>query len=209
MPSRLDANVNRKKTLETNILLHLFSLSRKPNDSNCPQCRKPINNQTIHPVFMDVNDGAASDQMLATQISSLSDLMKNRDSRCEATMVQMQESLERITLSMSAFEYQNQLLRQENEELKRKVDVVSAAPSNKGSGSKESHKAKDAQIALLLKENGELRAQRAETSREMCRIREQISDLKNSTKSDQRPLNGTEPRPEKLTLKFDNINDKL
>lgn len=155
------------------------------------------------------------DQMLTTQISSLSDLMKSRDQKSEETMTRMMDSLEKMTVSMSAFEYQNQLLRQSNEDLKKQVEVLHAGSqsgSKPSSGdSKDSHKTKDATIATLLKENGELRAQRAETTREMFAIREQISQLKNNAKGEnKRPLrDGNEPRQQNLTLKFDNVNDKL
>lgn len=163
-----------------------------------------------------MSDSAANDQLLAAQVSSLSDLMKTRDKKTEVAMKQMQESLEKMSITMKAFETQNEKLRNENEELKSNNSAqrgLALQPDSKSAPTanfKEVLKVKEATINSLMKENAEMRAQRIENTREMNAVRAQIDQLKNAAKGEKRRLGeGDEPRQQNLTLKFDNVNDKL
>lgn len=184
--------------------------------NSCPKCRKPITLQTIHPIFIDLSDSAVTDQLLAAQVSSLTDMMRSRDKKTEDAMKQMQESLEKMSITMKRFETQNEKLRTENEELKsvslaqRGLALQPEASSASTANYKEVLKVKDATINSLMKENAEMRAQRIENTREMNAVRSQIDQLKNASTGEMRRLGeGEEPRQLNLTLKFDQVNDKL
>lgn len=164
---------------------------------------------------MDIGENAAL-EMLTVQVSSLSDMMKSRDKKTEDAMKQMQESLEKMSITMRTFETNNEKLKTENEDLKSNsigqkglaIQLDPKAASN--ANYKEVLKSKDATIAALMKENQEMRTQRTENTREMNAIREQVNQLKNAAKGEKRRLGeADEPRQQNLTLKFDNVNDKL
>lgn len=110
---------------------------------------------------------------------------------------------------MSAFEFQNQTLRTENNDLKELIKGLEAE-NRTVDQSKSQMKTKDIAIANLQKEITDLKSQRAETTNEMSSIREQINQLKQTAKGNKRPLQvSNEQKPQPLTLKFDDFNDKL
>lgn len=117
---------------------------------------------------------------------------------------------------MSAFEFQNQTLRAENAEMKELIKGLEAEnrtvvkSKNDSVGLQAQVKTKDLTIANLQKEITDLKSQRAETTNEMSSIREQINQLKQTAKGNKRPLQvSNEQKPQPLTLKFDDFNDKL
>lgn len=180
--------------------------------AECPQCRKPTNTTTIHPIYLKLDQAGVNEQLILTRISDVADFSSKRDKKLDSTFKTLSDSLEKITVSMSAFEYQNELMRKENAELKQEMNnykqqVIS---KNESSPSKELIKAKDFTIASLQKEVTDLKAQRAATTREMNSIREQINILKASAKGERVPLKDkNEQKPHTLTLKFDDFSDKL
>ena len=154
-----------------------------------------------------------NEQMILTKIDSIADAVKGN--KHEQSMASLAVSLEQLTKSMSTFEYQNQLLRTENANIKatsaaleEEIKAISCS-NNLSTDAKELMKIKDSTIKNLHKEITELKNQRADTTREMAIIREQIAQLKAATKGENRfQRGGAEPR-QALTLKFDNLNDKL
>lgn len=196
----------------------------------CPDCRQPMNDKTIHKIFLKMDDNQvrkpifylcydsrfhinifrlSSYQLLLTGLNDIRILFNGQEKKNDNMFKTLTDALEKITVSMSALEYQNELLRKENKEQKQ----MGAADGNskESSSMKEQMKAKDFMVANLQKEVNDLKSQRAETTREMNSIREQINHLKATAKGEKRdPLkDANEQKPKKLTLTFDNVSDKL
>lgn len=132
--------------------------------------------------------------------------MEKREKASAEMFQQLAASMAAITESVKSFEYQNELLRRENTDLKgAEVSVKIGADSI---AMKEQMKAKDFMIANLQKEINDLKNKRAETTREMNSIREQINLLKATAKGEKRNI-VDHPKSQSLTLKFDDFSDKL
>lgn len=180
------------------------------SEKNCPQCRKPITENIIHPIYLEIEQSGISEQVLMTRIADLTITIENRDKK-------LMDSLEKITISMSAFEYQNEMLKKQNNELREMMKGLenenkSVVTSKQDSAAmKEQIKVKDLVISNLQKEVNALKSQRAETTREMNDIHEQINQLKATAKGESKraPLKDSNDQQRSFTLKFDNFNDKL
>lgn len=192
------------------LTFHIFNSNKE-----CPQCRKPTTVQTIHQIFLKTEQAGVNEQLILTRISDIADGVNKRDKKFDATFKTLTDSLEKITVSMSAFEYQNELLRKENAELKNVVKILESdgkqnvTNKNDSSSLKDTMKAKDFMIANLQKEVNDLKAQRADTTREMNSIREQINILKATAKGERAPLKEKNDQKQTITLKFDDFSDKL
>ena len=109
--------------------------------------------------------------------------------------------------SFKKFEYQNDMLKRENADMKTGSDNLPKG-SDTAAAAKEQMKTKDFMIVNLQKEVTDLKSKRAETTREMNAIREQINNLKAAAKGEIRNP-AVESRTQSLTLKFDDFSDKL
>lgn len=183
---------------------------------SCPACRTILGETSIHPLFLDINTQGGNDQLILTRIADININIEKRDKKYDDIFTQLTDALEKITMSMSSFEYQNEMLRNENTEMKQLVKGLEnenktiAVNKSESSSTKEQMKAKDFMIVNLQKEVNDLKSQRAETTREMSSIREQIIQLKSTAKGEKRgPLKDVNERSQILTLKFDNLSDKL
>lgn len=155
-------------------------------------------------------------QLLLTRVGDIADSINKRDKKNDDYFQQLTDSLEKITASISAFEFQNELLRKENGDLKEVLKVaeaerqINALSKSDSSTMKEFMKAKDQMIVNLQKEVNDLKSQRSDTTREMNLIREQINTLKATAKGERVPLKDkNEQKQAPLTLKFDDFSDKL
>lgn len=119
---------------------------------------------------------------------------------------QLTTAMAKISENMKAFEFQNEMLRKENTELKSQGTEASSKGDT--AAIKEQMKNKDFMITNLQKEVNDLKNKRAETTREMNAIREQINLLKATAKGEKRNI-VEQPKPQSLTLKFDDFSDKL
>lgn len=162
---------------------------------------------------MDIEQSGLNEQLLRTGLADIA----ARDKKNSDFLSQLTDSLEKITISISTFEYQNDILRKENAEIKQLVKGLenenkTIASSHKASASMmEQMKAKDFMIKNLQKEVTDLKSQRADTAREMKGIHDQINQLKAAAKGENKrdPLRDVNERGQSLTLKFDNFNDKV
>lgn len=182
----------------------------------CPQCRKTTTIHTIHPIYLKIEQAGVNEQLILTRISDIADFSDKRDKKLDTTFKTLTDSLEKITVSMSAFEYQNERLKKENADLSNIIKTLendskqNVVSKNDSSTMKEQMKTKDFVIASLQKEVNDLKAQRADTTREMNTIREQINVLKATAKGERIPLKDkNEQKSQTLTLKFDDFSDKL
>lgn len=147
------------------------------------------------------------------KIDSLGDELKRKDKKLEDMVSSFSEKL---TMTMSSVEHQNEVFRKEIEE-QREMSIAMeetrfANNKNIPADTKELLKVKDVMIKNLQKEVLDLKTQRAETTREMTKIQEQITLLKNAAKGD--PKRSTlrdqiERSRAPLTMKLDNQNSKL
>jgi len=184
----------------------------------CPQCRKPATDASVHQIFLEIDQGGVINELVLTRINDVASSNEKHDEK-NATMFQhLTDSLEKIATTTSAFEAQNEHLRKENNELKQMLKAIendkkmNSVSKNDASSLKDEMKNKDFVIATLQKEVTDLKAQRAETTREMNSIREQINSLKQTAKGERVPLkdkNDQKSQPQTLTLKFDDFSDKL
>lgn len=141
-----------------------------------------------------------------TRIADIHIAMEKREKNNAEMTQQLTDSMKVIAESMNTFEFQNDMLRKENAELK---SVSDGTTKNDPGAMKEQMKAKDYMIANLQKEVNDLKTKRAETTREMNLIREQINLLKSAAKGEKRGPTIEQPRHQSLTLKFDDFSDKL
>lgn len=176
-----------------------------------------LDEKCIHPLFLEIDQQAGNEQLLLTRIADININIEKRDKKYDVIFSQLTDSLEKITMSMSSFEYQNEVLRKDNTEMKQLMKGLEnenksiASTKHESSSMKEQVKAKDFMIANLQKEVNDLKIQRAETTREMSSIREQIDQLKLSAKGEAKrdPLREVSKQGNILTLKFDNLSDKM
>ena len=141
-----------------------------------------------------------------TRISDINITMEKNEKVHGEMYQQILNSMATMNESFKKFEYQNDMLRRENADLKTGSENLP-----KGSDTvalKEQMKMKDFMVANLQKEVTDLKSKRAETTREMNTIREQINHLKAAAKGEKRNP-AVESKSQSLTLKFDDFSDKL
>ena len=141
-----------------------------------------------------------------TRISDINITMEKNEKIHGEMYQQILNSMATMNESFEKFEYQNDMLRRENADLKTGSENLP-----KGSDTvalKEQMKMKDFMVANLQKEVTDLKSKRAETTREMNTIREQINHLKAAAKGEKRNP-AVESKSQSLTLKFDDFSDKL
>lgn len=166
---------------------------------------------------MDTESSGLNEQLLLTRLADININIEARDKNNADIFTQLSQSLEKITISMSSFEYQNEMLRKENAEMKQLIKALEnenklIGLSRKDAVSlKEQMKAKDIMIANLQKEVSDMKTQRLETTGEMKAIQEKINQLKAAAKGEKKrdPLRDINDRGQSLTLKFDDFNDKV
>jgi FtsZ-binding cell division protein ZapB len=144
-----------------------------------------------------------------TRIADINIAMEKREKNQTEMFDQMKIAMASISESMKSFEYQNEMLRKENAELKGGPDTSSVVVKNDSGAMKEQMKAKDYMIANLQKEVNDLKNKRADTTREMNIIRHQIIQLKAAAKGEKPIPDNVQQKPQSLTLKFDDFSDKL
>ena len=187
-----------------------------PN-SECPQCRKPISQNNIIQVYLDLEQSGLNEQIFLTRLSDINIKIESRDEKNEQLFMQLTDSLEKITMSISSFEYLNDMLRKENNEMKELIKGLQnenkqiASSHNESATMKEQIEEKDFMITNLQKEVNDLKSQRAETAREMKTIKEQINQLTAAAKGENKRglFRDVNERGQSLTLKFDNFNDRV
>jgi predicted RNase H-like nuclease (RuvC/YqgF family) len=113
---------------------------------------------------------------------------------------QLMSAIESMSDTLKSFQAQNEMLKKEN------IDLRTAPETSKNDSA--TLKAKDFMIANLQKEVNDLKNKRAETTREMNQIREQINVLKLAAKGEKQ-VPKSEPKAQAITLKFDDFSDKL
>lgn len=144
-----------------------------------------------------------------TNIVEINNRLQISEKKQEEASQQLLASIASMSESLQSFQYQNEMLRKENDELKSGTTGEGLPIQEHSSAIKERMKAKDFMIENLQKEINDLKNKRAETTREMNSIREQINVLKATAKGEKRsPTNETRP-PLALTLKFDDFSDSL
>jgi FtsZ-binding cell division protein ZapB len=144
-----------------------------------------------------------------TRITDINIAMEKREKNQAEMFDQMKIAMASINESIKSFEFQNEMLRKENAELKGGPDTSSVVVKNDSGVMKEQMKAKDYMIANLQKEVNDLKNKRADTTREMNIIRHQINQLKAAAKGEKPIPNNVQQKPQSLTLKFDDFSDKL
>lgn len=200
-----------------NVLNVFFSLSSSSR-SECPQCRSVTDRNSIHQVFLEIEDNSANHSLVMVRLSEISTAQEKNDKRNEEMLKQVMNSMEQLTIRMTRVDSENVELRQANNDLKELIKALQnenqmVVDSKKESSSmKEEMKGKDLMIANLQKENNDLKTQRARHSRELEAVREQIKELKITAKGGFRrqPLkDANKQMPGPVTLTFKSADDKL
>lgn len=183
-----------------------FSIFHRNNNRGiCPVCRCNFDpNKTVPLHSLDENESKA--------ITAIYDYVKHldkRDAESRSLMEYVVDSLNNLTTTVTD-------LKNDNAELKQKIVKMDEEGFLGGNSASEQLKAKDAVIASLKKEIQDLKSQRAEAAKQMLEIQQQIGELKrkNAMSRDDRVLqNSTSenqpPKPITLSLKFDDISDRM
>lgn len=136
-----------------------------------------------------------------THIVELKSKMESNERKQTEMFEQLMASMATMSDTVKAFQHEKDALKKENEALKNGTEHVPKSDSA-------ALKAKDYMIANLQKEINDMKNKRAETTREMNTIREQINVLKLAAKGE-KPAPKPEPKAQAITLKFDDFSDTL
>lgn len=136
-----------------------------------------------------------------THIVELKSKMESNERKQTEMFEQLMASMATLSDTVKSFQHEKDALKKENEALKNGTDHVPKSDSA-------ALKAKDYMIANLQKEINDMKNKRAETTREMNTIREQINVLKLAAKGE-KPAPKPEAKAQPITLKFDDFSDTL
>lgn len=180
---------------------------RNQNRGICPVCRSNFDPSRVIPLHSLDND---SESNTVGKIYNYVKVLENRDTETKSSLEYIVNSVNILTASLAD-------LKQDNVELKAKISKIEAEGVGGSSTAGEQLRLKDTIIAGLRKEVQDLKSQRAATANQMLDIQEQISELKKNAianKEDRAPFKNTtnenqQPKPITLSLKFDDISDRL